>query len=393
MLNREPTLRRGERLLKEWGLATDAAVEALQAATGRDLAADVAIAARLGGLPQQESVDALVRLEAASPDKLVRKEVRRSFYRLGQRGLTVPDAAPAHPSAPLVTAAPLEGYLSPVDGSGDQLVWLLKPFAGGVGHLFAVINDPLGLKEVSLAETTRKSLRAAREALREKHDLRLVEADWRYCDFLIDRAFHWAVAQGRSVTGDWRGLRAQLTKEPVQEQQPLILGLLDAAAVRADAALVADSHLLLEETEFHTWFFTADDLKPYIDEMLTIKDSPIVLNATQQQERFRALVGRAIEELFGGERQASWVRRLEEMAYFLHATGRTDQAQRALAAALALEASPRGGRDNGFCEQLARSSLAVYWQIESEREAEQSRSALIVTPQQAAREAERRRTS
>jgi hypothetical protein len=102
-------------------------------------------------------------------------------------------------------------------------------------------------------------------------------------------------------------------------------------------------------------------------------------------------VERAIEELFGGEMRASWVRRLEEMAYFLHESDRPEQAQRALAAALALEAGSRGGRDIDICEQLVRTGLAAFLQMEEERQAEESRTSLVLTPQQAIREAQQRR--
>jgi Mrp family chromosome partitioning ATPase len=147
----------------------------------------------------------------------------------------------------------------------------------------------------------------------------------------------------------------------------------------------------LEEKEFRTWFFDRDALKPYIDEMLDAKNSPLILAPVQQQERFRVVVERAIEELFGGEMGRSWVRRLEEMAYFLHETGRPEQGKLALAAALALAASSRGGRDIGICEQLVRTGLAAFLQVEEERQAEESRTSLILTPQQAAREAQQRR--
>ena len=173
--------------------------------------------------------------------------------------------------------------------------------------------------------------------------------------------------------------------------QPLIFTRLDAEAVRAQPQLVADSATLLEEKEFRTWFFDREALKPYIDEMLEAKSSPLILHPTQQQERFRIAVERAIEELFGGEMRLSWVRRLEEMAYFLHETGRPEQAKGALAAALALQGSGRGGRDIGICEQLARTGLAAFLQMEEERQAEESRTSLVLTPQQAAREAQQRR--
>jgi len=319
----------------------------------------------------------------------VHKEVRRSRYRLEQRGLTIP-AAP--PPKPVTIAAPvLEGYLSAVDGRGDQLVWLLRPRPGGLAHLFAVINDPDGLREVNLFETTRKALRASREELLSRHELRLIEVEWRYCDHLMDRAFRWATEKGQSVSGDYPGLRAQLIKEPATEMPPLIFAHLDAGAISGDPQLLAESEKVLEEKEFRTWFFDEEGLKPYIDELQQIKYSPLLLNEAQQTERFRVVFDRAVEELFGGEQRLSWVRRLEEMAYFLHATARPDQAQRALAVALALESSTRGGRDIPMCETLARASLAAFVKMEEERQEEEALSSLVITPQQAAREAQRRR--
>jgi len=390
--NREAQLRLGEQRLQELGLSADAGVDAVRGVVGRDPAADLAIVARLGAHADVAAVDALRRIEATTADKLVRKEVKRSLYRLEQRGVAVPPT-PAPTPPPVVMGPALEGYVSAVDGRGDQLVWLLKPHPGGLAHLFAVINDPEGLREVNLFETTRKAVRASREELLRKHDLRMIDADWRYCDYLIDRAFHWAAQRGQSG-GDYPGMRAKLIKVPVTTMQPLIFAQVDVAAVRANASLLAESAKLLEEKEFRTWFFDPETLKPYLDEAQRIKESPLLLNEAQQQERFRVLLERVVEELFGGEHQLaralSWVRRLEEMAYFFHATGRTESAQRALAAAVALEAGKHGGRDVPFCEQLARTSFFAFLQMEEEREQEEARSSLVLTPQQAAREMQRR---
>ncbi len=388
--DRQTQLRLGEQHLKAWGIPADASVAALRTVSGREPAADVAIAARLGTHADPACVEALAALDAASSDKLVRKEIKRSLYRLEQRGLPIPQPASPKPAL-TVPAAALEGYLSAVDGSGDQLVWLAKPRPGGLAHLFAVINDPNGLREVDLSDTTRKALRAARQELLAQHELQMIEADWRYCDHLIHRAFRWATEKGHAVSGDYPRLRAQLVKQPVREMLPLIFTRLDAAAVRGEAHLVTESATLLDEKEFRTWFFDQDTLKPYIEEILEAQSSPLILHPMQQQERFRLVVERAIAELFGGELRASWVRRLEEMAYFLHATGRIEPAKRALAAALALEDSSCGGRDIAICEQLVRTSLAAFMQQEEQRQAEESRTSLVLTPQQAAREAQQRR--
>src|SRR5215468_7667046 len=219
--SRDTQLRQGELLLKSWGVSTDAGAAALREVAGRETAADLAIAARLGALAESSSAEVLLAIEQRSQDKLVRKEVKRALYRLTQRGVAVPHAPPPRPTV-LAAAPPLEGYLSPVDGRGDQLVWLIKPRPGGLAHLFVVLNDPEGMREVSLSETSRKALRAARQELASRHELHLVDADWRYCDFVADRAFRWATAGGRTVSGDYRGLRAQLVQEPATEMAPLI---------------------------------------------------------------------------------------------------------------------------------------------------------------------------
>ena len=379
----------GEARLQEWAVGDAAGVDVLRSLIGRDAAVDLAIAVRLGRIAESASVAALRAVEAATADKLVQREVRRALYRLQQRGVAVPTAVVEPP--PVVAAPALEGYLSAVDGRGDQLVWLVKAHPGGLAHVFAVVNDPEGLRDVDLFETTRKALRATREELVARHALRLVDADWHYCDFVIDRAFRWAVEQQRPVRGDYPGIRARLIRTPVTEVPPLIYAHLDAEALRQDAHLLQESAEVLAEPEFRTWVFHRETLQPYLEAVQRIKDSPLVLNEMQQKERFHETTARAVEELFGGERQASWGRRFTEMAYYFHATRRPLQARRACATALALEASRHGGRDIPVCETLTRAGLGAYLQAEETRQAEEARTSLVVTPQQAARELQQRR--
>jgi hypothetical protein len=389
-LDRDESVRRGEALLGEWHVGADADAGALRAHAHRDPGADVAIAARLGAQAHDASLALLHEIAVRSADKLVHKEVKRALYRLEQRGI----ARPAEPAAPAALLGPqLEGYLSPLDGRGDQLVWLVRPLpGGGIAHLLAVINDPEGMRDTALHHTTRKALRSARQDLETKHEIRLVDADWRYCDFLMDRAFQWAGQRGTAIEGDYPGLRAQLVRTPASSDLPaLIWSKLDAAAIAAEPTLLATSPTLLEEKEFRTWFFDVETLKPYLDEMLQVKDSPIVLSPAQQQERFRTTIEHALEELFGGERQASYARRLLLMAYVFAVTQRLDAARRTCAVALALEKSTQGGRDVPLCEQLVRTSLAAFFQMAAEQEQEQARSSLIMTPQQAAAQAAQQR--
>ena len=78
------------------------------------------------------------------------------------------------------------------------------------------------------------------------------------------------------------------------------------------------------------------------------------------------------------------------MGYFLSATGRGLQARSAAAVAGALERSERGGRDLPFCEHLIRVSLGLFFEAAVREEAERARESLVITPQQARAQRERR---
>lgn len=381
-LNRDQALQEGEQLLREWGIEAGAGAAELQPLVGRSGSADAAIAERLGREPSEESVQLLQLLERQG-DKLTRKEAKRALYRLEQRGLTVPKQAPA-PPAPVLTTS-VEGYLSPVDGNGDQLVWIVKPRAGGVLQLFAVINDPGGLREVEVNAITRKSLREIRNELQAKHELVLVESDWRYCDHLIHRAFGWARRHESPMSGDYRAARAQITRESEPEDMPpLIFRYVDPADVRSEGAHLARSAELLNEKELRTWFLPPDRLRPYLDELTGMKESPLILSPHQEKDRFASCLERALVELFSAESRDSYMRRLHELAYFFYATGRPEQAKQAVAAALAIGESPRGGRDIPFFQTLVETSLRAWVELAAREEEEKARSSLVLTPRQAA---------
>ena len=378
----------GERRLAAWGVADTASALTLGELVLRDAAADAAIAARLGAQVSDESAVLLQRIERETTDKHVRKAAKRALYRLEQRGIHPSEPAAAPPKPAALTAPPIEGYVSAVDGRGDQLVWLVKPQAGAIAHLFAVLNDPDGLREVELNTLTRKALKSIRAELAQQHQLRLVAVDWRYADFLMHRAFEWACARGTRMTGDYTALRAQLTRQPPPAAVPPdVLARLDA--VTADATALAQSPALLDEPELRTWFRDAEQLAPFLAELGSVKDSPLVLNPAQQEERFEAVILQAIEAVFDADQRPSWARRLSAMGYYFAVTERPQRAAQAVAVARALEGTG-AARENPFCAQLVRVSLAFFFQQSLQAEQERERTSLVLTPQQIAARRERR---
>ncbi len=368
-------VRAGEARLSESGVSADATPADLAELVGHDVDIDLAIVHRLGSIASPESVDLLRRVEKDAPKDL-RREVKRSLYRLEHRGVDVPVAPPQPRRVSL--AAGIEGYVSAFDGRGDRLVWMVKPRPGNVLHLFAVVNDPAGLREVALNRLTRKGLREIRSELEQKHDIRFVSVDWRHADSVLQVGLEWAQVKGNSVDGDYPALRAQITSEPLPGDSPAGH---DDWTPASDAKDCADCAEIFLEPELRTWLLREELARKAVAELVEVRNSPLVLNDAQLSERFNAVNDGIVEEAFGGDLGASWQRRLEEMAYYFAKTSRPERARQAVAAAGAM----RDGRplsEIPFCDIYVRRTLGMYMSETEKQQEEERKSSLIVTPDQ-----------
>ncbi len=370
-----------DELLRAAGVAADDTDPArLLPLAGRDAALDLAIVARLARVADEAHAAALRRVEADAAragSKAVVKAARRALYLLGQRGVTVPEPERIEPARRLAAPGSLEGYVSAIDGRGDRLIWLVRPQReGGLLVLTAIVNEPAGLRDASLAELPRKTLRRMERDLQASHRLRMVAADGAYCDALLAEGFARARAAGTGGVGEYPTFRARLTStEPAPRDPPL------AARVLGEAGRdVADGARLLDELEFTTWRLERPALAAYVAEIAAVRESPLVLSRPQQEERVRAVVARALRELFAEDGGAAYRRRLEEMAYYLDATARRPLAIIALASAQALAASTAGGEGIPFFEELTRRSFAVLLEEDAARAREEAQGSVLVRP-------------
>jgi len=208
-----------------------------------------ALAAALGELASAEVAALLLALEPRAGERAVRKEIRRALYRLRQRGVSVP-APPAPAATPRTPAAPeAEGFLSPFDGRGDRLIWIVRPLPSGGSFLVAAqLNEPEGLRDVSAGEASRKQIRAARQKLEADSNLRLVAADWRTLDALLVEA-QTRAGGGTERERDYLRLRPRLTSEPPRPPAEPVSTRVPAPSAEESAALISGSAALLEEPE------------------------------------------------------------------------------------------------------------------------------------------------
>lgn len=376
----------GKKLLEQWGISLarlqdqSVTIAMVQEHIGKNPVADVALAALLGNLPTPEVEQVLVAWEAKATNKELRHEIRRSLYKLSQKGIATKKAEQA-PTPPIFTAIEPEGYLSPIDGRGDRLLWLVKTkVGGGLHYLSAVVNEPEGVRYFDFAEINRKKLRQMRQDFTTRMQMVMVEVPWRYCDAVMYEGYERAKAKGDKEADAYLAFRTHLLSTPAQPVAVPLPVSLESAAIAEDETLLQTSAQLLQEPELQLWMLDHERAHHYTDQIAQAQESPLILNRLQQQDRLQTVIDNAITEVFAGEQGGAYARRLEETALYLAATDRVEAAKRALVVSFALKRSTQGGKGIPFCEELVRQSIAMHYHEEKQHEQEESRGSLIMRP-------------
>jgi hypothetical protein len=341
-----------------------------------------AIARALGNIADGGAAAMLAEMEEAAAGRL-RREIRRSLFKLHQRGIEPPTEPRA--SAPRPTTAAdasrLSALLSPIDAEGARIVWITKPRTqGGVVRLWGITSEDEGLVGAIAGNITRRELRQEREELERRSGMRLVDADWRLADFLLCEAYRHTPEARRGKVGNFLALRAELitSSPPTELQHPIYSEL--AAEASKDPSLD-----LLKEPALLEWKLGSVLVAPYVEELNRANESTIVLNQMQQQDRVVQIVERAISDLLSAESGARIRRRFEDIAYYLLKDGKREEAGWAAAAAAKIR-DVADLKRVPFFVGFIRMQLADVVAEEQQRAREEPR--LIVTPAEAMRASE-----
>jgi len=361
------------------------AIAKLRELKGKPTVTDVAIARALGMIADPGASAMLLEMEAGAAGAL-RREVRRALYKLKQHGIDAPSR-----SAPAATTLPdsdgekkeIGAMLSPIDGEGARIVWIVKPrVQGGLLRMWALISESEGLVGAQNTHLSRRELKSERDELERRAQVKLVDGDWRVADFIACEAWRNTPESRRGHVGNFLALRAELiaSPPPTELAHPVYTEL--AAEVAAEPSVE-----LLKEPELLEWRLPDALLKRYVDEINEAGESVIVLSPVHKQERVNAVIDRATGELLSGDNGRRIQRRLEDIAYYLARVGRRTQAGWAAGAAARL----RDGIDVPkivFFQAFIRTQLGSVAAAEQQKAEEEPR--LIMTPAEAMRARESR---
>ena len=361
--------------------ATPQAVARLSGLTAPSIEAERALACWLGFAELRESADLLLAMEVRATDKELKREIRRSLFRLEQKGVAIPSIQGKQAAAPLGRGLD-QGYLSAVDPRGDQVVWFVREESSGDFFVLSgVIDERAGLAEADAGRVARPAFRDLLERTRSRFGLRMLPADAAWCDRLLHEAYKHSTQRRNPGVSRFPSYRMEVSHQiPAPMDPPVKTALADEVASGREALLEASGRLL-EENELAGWRLDPRWVEPHRQAYREAAESPLVLNRYQKEERQERALKEAAAAIFAGEAREAYARRLEAMAYYFHLDGRTDAARRSLAVSEALANNgPEAAAAIPFALFLARRSLEAAAQMERHKEQEEKGPSLIIKP-------------
>ena len=363
----EEEIRRGTEQLRQSGLKLDelssALVPSLEEQWGRGRETDLAIVFSLGKIADSAAAEALLRIEKGIEDKDLKKEIRRSLFKLSQKGLTIPADKRVEEKSPtsILSRSPeIEAYMSPVDGAGGRLVWIIKPQAGhGLQTIQGMVNDREGLQRIGGTQIRRRELRNMAQEIKKQHGITMISVPWEYADMMLYEGFEKAKSRGRSGLQNFHQLRSIVNTGKPKAQDHPVYQRLHSKDVR-EGAWRELSRRLLDEPELRFWILDPDWAEPFLAQLQEAQSSRLVLNPMQKEERIAGIVRDAVKTLCAGETEKIMQRRLEDMAFYFVDTGRAQLGRLALAVALQIKDGDPGPLDIAFLTGLVQKSFAFY---------------------------------
>jgi hypothetical protein len=386
-VSRDAALLKGTEDLLQLGVdlesleATAEAVRRLSQTKAPSPEAERAAACWLGFVELPESVDLLLAMEGRATDKELKREIRRSLFRLEQRGLTVAHPT-AHSAAPPLSKEMDRGFVSPIDPRGDQVIWFVKEEGSGDYFVLSgVINDRGGLVEADAGRVARPAFRDLVERTYRRFSLKMLQADAVWCDRVLHEAYKRSIHRRNPSVARFPAYRMEISHQLPEAVACPIRALLGEASPQDREELLSTSGRLLDEGELARWTLDLEWIAPFREAFRDASDSPLVLSRFQKAERVERALKEACEAIFSGEARGLYVGRLESMAYYFHLDGRDRAARQALEVSAALgESTPQAAAGLPFVLELARRSLVAQEEAERRKVQEERGPSLIVKP-------------
>ena len=325
-------------------------------------------------LDNEFPVPLLLALDEAFKDKKVHKLVKRILFKLKQKGVPIDESFPQRASHnTILTRTQKEepaAYIGPIAGTiGSRAVLIVlqsavKGYQAGIG----LVSEAEGILQFLYGPFSKKRLKEIKGSLSQEAGP-LVETSLSHAATILEIAYRRHMEVHSDAPSQYPDLRPRLLESVTILDRPIIYDFV--SEIPGDGTL-SDSQLgkLFAHNLMESWLIDFEDLKPFMEDILKVEGSPIVLSDAQKADQIRQVKDKSIEELFPGPRRALLKHNLEEMAYFFSKLDQDEYSRVALTAARNLDEEDTILRKNMVIEFLLERSMQYYMDLAGEEHVE-----------------------
>ncbi len=293
---------------------------------------------KLSEIISKQSAEMLNKWLERSDNKLQKKLIKKSLYKLKLKGIEPQAVAKKAEPLKLEVPAEISSYASHIDARGERFLILAReqPHIGlKVFQVF--LSDEKGIFKIDTGEMRGRDFRRLLRKMEDENRIMLIQIESDYCHFLIEEAALVNKNSKSPLPEKYEILKKWLDRPSKIHTKPLIYNSIQIESIQNKKDLIEKSAKLLEIDPFRGWTLPAEELEKPVQQFKDAFDSRIILTPIQQQERLAAIYVSVAEKYFNSERIKQYRRHLEEMAYVLFIKGKKNEAKIALATAIAME--------------------------------------------------------
>lgn len=316
-------------------------------------------------LPADESVvPLLLALKKGFREKNVAKAIRRALFKLDRKGASTERFYAEEEVPPTILKAPRKepplSYVGPVNGAGTRAVLVMLHRGGkGLDTGFGVVSDREGIREFLFRTVSRKDAKKLRDQFWEEAGP-FVETSLAHVATILEAAYQRQQAANASAPPDYLELRPWLLEATPLLERSIIYELLSETVVSEHVLTDSEVRALFEHPLMETWLIDIDALRPFMEDMFKVNESPLVLTEGQKSARIREIQQKCMGAIFTVEERERVRHRLEEMGYIFLKLGQEETAGIALAAARSVIQEASILKADPVVETLLARSLAIY---------------------------------
>lgn len=328
-------------------------------------------------LNDESPIPLLLALRAGFKDKGVVKAIKRALFKLKRRSVSTQEFyADESDSSTILKPSqkdPPRCYVGTVDGAGLRTVVIIVHRGGkGLDVGLGVVSDQQGIQEFFYRNLSKRSAKDMEENFSREAGP-LVETSLSHAATILEESYQRHLTLKSDVPADYLELRPWLLENAPVLARPVVYDCIPEASI-ADTILT-DSQLmeLFDHELMEFWLIELEALRPFMEDMFRVQESPIVLTEAQKSDRIREIKEKCIRKLFPAQKRELLKHRLEEMGYVFFKLGKKETAGVALAAAHAADQESTILKANPVIETLLERSLTFYTKAMEESDPEQSR--------------------